>query len=126
MPSFSLLFSATTGCASPSSGSLPSSTVMVFSFPSRRRVSSTSEPGLIEAIRFRKARMLSTSSPFSATMTSCRSSSAFSAGLPSRTPEMRTPFLSGRSRASWISFETGWMLTPIQPRVTLPLRISSS
>ena len=111
--------------ATVSSGVSPILISSVFSAFSRQTLSGTARPGVVAATAFCSSWGESTFFLSNSMMTSPEAMPAAAAGLCCITSEMRTPFGSLSPKLLASSGVRGWMDTPSQPRVTLPLAASS-
>ena len=84
----------------------------------------TLESGAIPLIRLARSRAFLTGWPFTAVITSPDWMPAFTAGLSTCGSATRAPSAFLRPRLSATSAVTGWICTPIHPRVTAPLSLS--
>jgi hypothetical protein len=108
-----------------SSGVSPMRISTVLVLLSRQRVIGTPLPGVALATARWRSCGPSSFLPSNSVMMSPAWMPAFSAGPSEMTSEMRTPFASLRPKPFASSGVRGWIDTPSQPRVTLPLATSS-
>ena len=96
----------------------------LFSSPLRQTLSFASLPGAMAPICRARSRASLTAWPLTAVITSPESMPALAAGLPACGSATSAPSLAFMPRPSAISAVTGWICTPIQPRLTMPLSLS--
>ena len=111
--------------ATLSSGVSPILISSVFSPLSRHTFKGTPLPGAVRATAFCRSWGVSTFFLSNSVTMSPAAIPARSAGLSCTTSEIRTPLASLRPKPLASSGVSGWMETPSQPRVTLPLACSS-
>src|SRR5256714_958190 len=107
-----------------SRGSSPSVTLRVFSAPLLTTPSLTLEPGGRLEIFLARSRASLISWPFTEVITSPDWMPAFTAGPSACGSATSAPSAFLRPRLSAMSALTGWICTPIHPRVTAPLSLS--